>query len=158
MHLDINMHMYMYILELLGGYRQYGKVRDARGGRARDCVRLRMRIGTAGLSFSLLFVLVWIVTTGFSSPSRRSRSGLLAGGIFWCSGIISMASVTADPATELPLLQHCNCYCVLSVIWFIGNGIRASGVWAMIFGISSLLDKPTAPYLRTRQGTHHRWQ
>ena len=39
MHLDINMHMYMYILELLGGYRQYGKVRDARGGRARDCVR-----------------------------------------------------------------------------------------------------------------------
>ena len=28
MHLDINMHMYMYILELLGGYRQYGKVRD----------------------------------------------------------------------------------------------------------------------------------
>ena len=54
-----NMHMCMYILELLGGYRQYGKVRDdARGGRARDCVRLRMRIGTAGLSFSLLFVLV----------------------------------------------------------------------------------------------------
>ena len=126
MHLDINMHMYMYILELLGGYRQNGKVRDARGGRARDCVRLRMRIGTAGLSFSLLFVLVWIVTTGFSSPSRRSRSGLLAGGIFWFSGIISMASVTADPATELPLLQHCNLLlCTVSVIWFLGNGIRA---------------------------------
>jgi hypothetical protein len=27
-----------------------------------------------------------------------------------------------------------------------------------LFGIRSLLDKPTAPYLRTRQGAHHRWQ
>ena len=26
----------------------------------------------------------------------------------------------------------------------------------LAFGISSLLDKPTASYLRTRQGTHHR--
>jgi hypothetical protein len=104
------MHMYMYILELLGGYRQYGKVRDgwcSRGPRkglratayayrhSRVELQLVVRLG------------LWIVTTGFSSPSRRSRSGLLAGGIFWCSGIISMASVTADPATELPLLQHC---------------------------------------------------
>ena len=42
-----------------------------------------MGTGTSGLS--LLFILVWIVTTGFSSLSRRSGSGLAAG--IYSSGI-----------------------------------------------------------------------
>jgi hypothetical protein len=38
---------------------------------------------------------------------------------------------SCNRVASLATLQLLNC--VLSVIWFLGNGIRASGVWAMIF-------------------------
>eukprot|EP00964_Phaeocystis_antarctica_P064578 scaffold38856_cov60-Phaeocystis_antarctica.AAC.6 len=58
-------------------------VRGAQGGPG--VMALCVRTGTAGLS--LLFILVWRVTTGFSSPSRCSGSGLAAG--IWHSGGIT---------------------------------------------------------------------